>query len=33
MNLTYNSFWKTMTEFNFMCDVAAMELLKLDIGK
>ena len=28
-----SSLWKIMTEFNFMCDVAAMGLVKLDIKK
>ena len=31
--MTSNSFWKIMTKFNFMCDVAAMGLVKLDIKK
>ena len=28
-----NSFWKNMTKFSFMCDEAAMEVVKLDIQK
>ena len=32
-NVTWNSFWKIMMEFNFMCYVATMELVKLDIKK
>ena len=31
--MTSNSFWKIMTKFNFMFDVAAMGLVKLDIKK
>ena len=33
MNVTSNSFWKIMTKLNFMCDVSAMLLVKLDIKK
>ena len=31
--MTSNSFWKIMTKFKFMCDVAAIELVKLEIKK
>ena len=31
MNVMPNSFWKLMTKFNFLLDVAAMALVKLDI--
>ena len=26
-----NGFWKNMTKFSFMCDMAAMKLVKMDI--
>ena len=28
-----NNFWKIMAKFSFMCDVAVMELVKLDFKK
>ena len=33
MSLTLNSFWNIVTKFNFMCDVAVMVLVKVDIEK